>query len=226
LTHLLVLDDDAELEPDTVPRLMDVMDRERACIVYPLVTGADGRVGWTPGLRDRHQHRLGNTSLGVTEYRNRLGSSVAECDWAQGICLLARREAIDVAGLHRADFWVRGEDLDFSLRLTAQGRGVFAPEIVVKHLPPNASTALSGPAEYLRHAAMVQNIAYLGFRQPHGRRIAASVLGASRRFVTTWGIRAAPDLLSALWRGVIHAEAAGQGNGRTFHQRFNDLVKQ
>jgi hypothetical protein len=73
---------------------------------------------------------------------------------------------------------------------------------------------------------MVQNIAYLGFRQPHGRRIVASVLGASRRFVATWGIRAAPDLLSALWRGAIRAEAAGQGNGPTFHQRFSNLVNQ
>jgi GT2 family glycosyltransferase len=225
-THLLVLDDDAELEPDTVLRLMEVMDRERAAVVYPLVTGADGRVGWTPGLMDRNQRRLGNTSLAVTEYRNRLSATVAEFDWAQGICLLARREAVDVAGFHRADFWVRGEDLDFSLRLTARGRGVFAPEIVVKHLPPDTSTATSSSAEYLRHAAMVQNIAYLGFRQPHGRRIVASVLGASRRFVATWGISAAPDLLSALWRGVIRAEAAGQGNGRTFHQRFNALVNQ
>jgi GT2 family glycosyltransferase len=224
MTHLLVLDDDAVLEPDTVSQLVEIMDHERASVVYPLVTGADGRVGWTPGLKNREQHRIGSSPRSIAEYRERLGSRVAEFDWAQGICLLVRREAVDAAGFHRADFWVRGEDLDFSLRLTAQGRGVFAPEIVVKHLPPDASPASSGPAEYLRHAAMLQNIAYLVCRQPHGRRIANSLLGASRRFVAVWGINAVPDLLSALWRGAVRAEPAGEGDGRSFRQRFDELV--
>ena len=37
---------------------------------------------------------------------------------------LVRRAAVDAAGFHRADFWVRGEDLDFSLRLNMKGPGV------------------------------------------------------------------------------------------------------
>jgi GT2 family glycosyltransferase len=224
LTHLLVVDDDAELEVDTVPRLIDVMNREDAAVVYPLVTGADGRVGWTPGLKDPGRHRLGANPISVTEYRERLGTSAEEFDWAQGICLLVRRDAVDEAGFHRDDFWVRGEDLDFSLRLTARGRGIFTPEVIVKHLPPAASPESSGPAEYLRHAAMVQNIAFLGFRQPHGRRIAKSALGASRRFLSLWGFGAVPDLLSALWRGAVRAEPAGDGDGRTFQRRFDELI--
>jgi GT2 family glycosyltransferase len=224
LTHLLVVDDDAVLEPDTVPRLIEIMDRESAAVVYPLVTGVDGRIGWTPGLKDREQHRLGTDPIPVDEYRARLGQCVAEFEWAQGICLLAKREAVDAAGFHRADFWVRGEDLDFSLRLTAQGRGIFTTELTVKHLPPELSPQSSVPAEYLRHAAMLQNIAYLGLRQPHGRRIVASILGASRRFIALWGLSSAPDLLSALWRGIANAEPAGKGNGRTFQKRFRELV--
>jgi GT2 family glycosyltransferase len=226
LTHLLVLDDDATLEADSVSRLLDVMEREHAAVVYPLVTGADGRVGWTPGLKIREQHRLGANPIPVAEYRHRLGTSVAEFDWAQGICLLAHREAVDAAGFHRNDFWVRGEDLDFSLRLTARGRGIFSTEVIVKHLPPDPSPAASRAAEYLRHAAMVQNIAYLGFRQPHGRRIAKSALGAGRRFLSLWGLGAVRDLVSALWRGAVRAEPAGNGVGRTFHHRFEELIKQ
>lgn len=224
LTHLLVVDDDAVLEPDTVPRLVESLDRENAAAIYPLVVGSDGRVGWTPGLKNRAARRLGASPIAVAEYRNRLGVPIAEFDWAQGICLLARREAVDSAGFHSADFWVRGEDLDFTLRLTATGRGVFATEITVKHLPPVATVASSSPAEYLRHAAMVQNIAYLGFRQPYGRRIATSLLGASRRFIAIWGIGSFPDLLTAIWRGCVLAECAGVGEGRTFRQRFNELV--
>ncbi|HET6408137.1 MAG TPA: glycosyltransferase family 2 protein [Chthoniobacteraceae bacterium] len=226
LSHLLVLDDDAQLEADTVIQLADVMESEHAAVVYPLVAGPGGRVGWTPGLKDRAKHRLGAESLSVADYRERFRAPFAEFDWAQGICLLVRREAMDAAGFHRGDFWVRGEDLDFSLRLTACGRGIFAPGILVKHLPPNNSATSSPRAEFLRHAAMIQNIAYLTCRQPHGRRIALSLPGASRRFLSTWGIDAAPDLARALWRGVVRAEAAGQGDGRTFFQRFKEVAKE
>jgi GT2 family glycosyltransferase len=59
--------------------------------------------------------------------------------WAQGVALLVTRRAIEVAGFHSNDFWVRGEDLDFSLRVTAGGRGIFVPRAVVEHLPPETS---------------------------------------------------------------------------------------
>lgn len=223
LTHLLVLDDDAVLEPDTVPRLVEVMEREKAAVVYPLVVGPEGRIGWTPGLKDRAQHRLGSDPFTPAEYRERLGTSVAEFDWAQGVCLLARRSAVDAAGFHRADFWVRGEDLDFSLRLTSQGPGIFATDVVVKHLPPEAGASSSPRAEYLRHAAMVQNIAYLVLRQRHGRRIAISLPGSARRFVNMWGLGSIGDLFRAIWRGGIGGRPAGRGAGPTFRQRFDDL---
>ena len=225
LTHLLVLDDDVELEPDTVRRLVEVMEQEKANAVYPLVIAENGCVGWTPGLSDRAKRRLAEDAPTPAEYRSRLGSSVEEFTWAQGICLLIRRAAIDECGLHRADFWVRGEDLDFSLRLTQRGRGIFAPAIVVKHLPPAASPAASRRAEYFRHAAMIQNIAYLGFRQVHGKRIAKSLAGAVRHFVGLWGLASFPDLLVAFWRGGVLAQPAGQGNGRTFQQRFNEVIQ-
>jgi GT2 family glycosyltransferase len=213
-THLLVLDDDAVLKPDTLVQLTS----ESADAAYPLVLGPNGGTGWLPGLKNSTQHRLGRESLPPAEYRNRLGAPTAEFDWAQGICLLARREAVEAAGYHRADFWVRGEDLDFSLRLTARGRGVFVASAEAEHLPPPAGA--DGKAEYLRHAAMVQNIAYL-ITQPHGAPIRGSIAGASLRFLRTWG--APLDLLRALWRGLVRREPAGTGEGRTFRRRFEEL---
>lgn len=195
-THLLVLDDDAVLKPDTVAKLAAV----EADAAYPQVIGPDGQPGWLPGFKP--------------------GTDQTEFIWAQGICLLVRREAVEAAGFHRADFWVRGEDLDFSLRLTARGRGAFVRDAECEHLPPHQGA--DSRAEYLRHAAMVQNIAYL-VTQPHGARIRRSVVGASRRFLTTWGVRAIPDLLRALWRGGLRAQPAGLGAGRTFRQRFDEL---
>lgn len=225
LTHLLVLDDDAVLNAGTVERLAAAMDRENAAVAYPIVIGSDGRVGWTPGLKDRALHRVGRVPVDLAEYRSRMGEGFPRFDWAQGICLLARRDAVDRAGFHRADFWVRGEDLDFSLRLTAQGKGIFVTDTTVAHLPPDGVSKLADTAEYLRHAAMIQNIAYLGLRKKHGWRIANSIPGSCRRFVRMWGFRALPDAIRALWRGAILGEPAGKGSGGTFCRRFDDLVR-
>jgi GT2 family glycosyltransferase len=224
LTHVLVLDDDAVLLPGAISKLCTALDREHADVAYPLVIGPEGHTGWMPGLLEPALHRLGHHPMEPTEYVEKLGSGTHEFSWAQGICLLARKEAVDRAGFHRPDFWVRGEDLDFSLRLTQRGRGIFVPGVRVRHLPPPANAAeLSSEREYLRHTAMVQNIAYLAFRQDHGARIRNSVAGASRRFVAAWGARALADLLRALWRGAVLAETAGTGAGRTFRKRFDEL---
>jgi hypothetical protein len=79
-------------------------------------------------------------------------------------------------------------------------------------------------AEYLRHAAMVQNMAFLAITQPHGRRIRSSLPGAARRFLRLWGIKAIPDLARAFWRGAARAEPAGRGEGSTFQRRCHALA--
>jgi GT2 family glycosyltransferase len=223
LTHLLVLDDDVVLEQGTVDGLRAAIAREGGASAYPLVTGPDGSVGWLPGLRDPKLHRLGKQTVTPGEYREKLGVEMADFDWAQGVCLLSTREAVKRAGFHRSDFWVRGEDLDFSLRLTRQGRGLFVPGVSVQHLPPSSTAVVHDRREYLRHAAMVQNIAYLAFRQPHGAVIRSSIVGASRRFLAVWGWSATADLLRAIWRGACLAEPAGEGAGNTFRARFDEL---
>jgi GT2 family glycosyltransferase len=226
ITHLLVLDDDAVLQTDTVELLAASMERTGAVAAYPLILAPDGRVGWTPGLSDRRLHVLGEERPLPREFRERFGREAEPFVWAQGICLLATREAVEKVGFHRADFWVRGEDLDFSVRLTAIGSAIFVTSAAAHHLPPeatsNANAALE--AEYLRHAAMVQNIAYLALTQRHGRGLRGSLPGAVRRFLRLWGCRAIPDLLRALWRGVARREPAGKGAGRTFQKRCHELT--
>jgi len=59
-THVLILDDDAVLPAETVEVLASAMAEKRADLAYPLVTGAEGRVGWLPGLQDR--------ALGLRDY--------------------------------------------------------------------------------------------------------------------------------------------------------------
>jgi GT2 family glycosyltransferase len=222
-THILILDDDAVVPANVLPELLAAMEQHHADVAYPLVTDAHGRVGWlpgvagkTPGLNDRFQGT-------PEEFRERFGSEPRDFVWAQGICLLVSRGAFEQSGPHRDDFWVRGEDLEFSLRLTAERRGILVPTAVVQHLPPSEATPGSQEAEYLKHCALIQNIAFVGLRLPHGRRIAWTLAGALRRFFRCWPWTAAADACRAVWRGAVLGEPAGSGKGDTFLARFAAL---
>ena len=223
LTHLLILDDDAVLQPGTLTALAGAMERERADLAYPLVTGERGRVGWLPGLAQRIPERGDAFDGTPEEFRARFGDGPRDFTWAQGICLLVALGAVERLGPHRDDFWVRGEDLEFSLRLTAQGRGILVPIAAVQHLPPSENTGLSREAEYLKHCALLQNIAFIGFRLPHGRRIAWTLGGALRRFARLWSWRGFADACRASWRGAVLGEPAGADSGKTFRARFTAL---
>jgi len=224
LTHLWVLDDDAVPNPDTLDALVTALERENADAACPLVVGPDDWVGWTPGFADSAKHRAAKTRATPAEFRAQLGTEALDFTWTQGISLLVSRRAFDTLGPHRADFWVRGEDLEFSLRITAKYRGVFIPTVEVKHLPPPEIGTTSRDGEYLRHAAMVQNVAFIGLRLVHGRRIAWTVPSNVVRFISTWGLRAVPDALRAVWRGAVRGEPAGAGTGETFLRRFDRLA--
>ncbi len=218
-THFVILDDDAVLAPDTFEILAAAMEAGGAGLACPLVVDARGRVGWVPGVVAKGRAMERARDLAPEEFRQRFGTAPMDFAWAQGICLLVTRGAVEACGWHRDDFWVRGEDLEFSLRLTARFRGVLVPAAVVEHRPPADAGQASREVEYLKHCALVQNIAYVGFRLPYGRRIAWTIVGALRIFVRLWTWRAAGDAVLALWRGAVGGDPAGRGYGRTFHAR-------
>jgi len=224
LTHLWILDDDAVPTAHTLSGLLAVMESENADAACPLVIGPEGLVGWTPGFVDRAIERAATAPVRPEEFRARFGSEPLPFTWTQGISLLVSRDAIDAVGLHRDDFWIRGEDLEFSLRITGRFRGVFVPAVEVQHLPPPETGASSRAAEYLKHAALLQNVLYLSLRLAHCRRIAWTVPANIVRFVRTWGLASLADVWRAFFRGTIRGEAAGQGAGATFRRRAEKLA--
>ncbi len=214
LTHLWMLDDDAVVHPGALSALLTALADTSAALACPMIVNAQGHVGWPPGLQNRAALRA-IVAGGVTpeRYREVYGSGVAPFSWATGVCLIATRESVETLGPHREDFWIRGEDLEFSLRYTARQPGVYVPTALVGHLPPEPATPTpqSLAAERAKHGAMVQNAAYIASRLPHGRRILRSLPGNAWRYLRTWGLGSGGTLCRALWAGAVRGQPAGVG---------------
>jgi GT2 family glycosyltransferase len=205
LTHVWILDDDAVIEPDTLRILLEEMASGNADAAHPMTRDAAGRLGWFPGLLDEAKFREIRKPQTPEEFIARCGAEPIPFSWAQGIALLVTRRALDELGFHRSDYWVRGEDLEFSLRITHRFIGLYVPRARVAHLPPKAAAEGSRESEYPKHQAMLQNIAYTALRLPHGRRIARTIPGNWLRFLKTWGWtpRTIGGAMTAFWRGVM-----------------------
>jgi GT2 family glycosyltransferase len=220
LTHLWILDDDAVAHPDTLEILLKEMRREHADVACPMIADEHGRVGWFPGLLDAKKFRLIRTPITPPEFITHCGDASIPFSWSTGISLLVTRRAIEECEFHRGDFWVRGEDLEFSLRLTARQRGIFVPKTTVVHLPPPANQPASREQEYLKHCALLQNLCYVALRLRHGHRIARTLPGNFFRFLKTWrSADALRDATLAFRLGAFQGKPAGTPGFDEFRKR-------
>jgi GT2 family glycosyltransferase len=219
-THIWILDDDAVVSPDALDALTGEMKRAGADAACPMVLDERGRVAWFPGLLDAQKFRVIRGAPMPEEFARTCGDAPIPFSWCTGISLLVSRRAIDEIGFHRDDFWVRGEDLEFSLRVTARFKGIYVPKANVRHLPPKSDGATALDEEYLKHCAMLQNLCYTAIRLKHGRRIARTLPGNFRRFLKTWRARSLPDAFRAFWLGAVLGRSAGAVGWDVFRQRL------
>ncbi len=217
LTHVWILDDDAVVESDTLARLLVAGDAAGGDVIYPMIVDGAGRIGWFPGLLWEVPWRVIREVHTPVEYLERCGPAPVPFSWSPGVCLLVTARALRAVGPPRGDYWVRGEDLEFSLRLTARFGSAFVPSVVVRHLQVPAADALARDVERLRYLAMMQNLAFTGVRLRHGRRMLRTLPGNSYRFLRAhgWGPGNITGLVRALWLGAVRGFPAGdpRGNG-------------
>ncbi len=218
LTHVWVLDDDAVVEPATLGTMLDAMRANSAGAACPIAADADGRLNWFPGLSERAKFDVLRRVATPGEYLEKCGPSPVPFTWATGVALLVDREAMLCAGLHRVDFWMRGEDLDFSLRVTAAAKGLFVPAARVAHLPPGGGRVVDDFPERMKHAAMLQNCAMLAARTKHGRCLARHWPGNALRHLRRFGPSALGDVLRAAWLGAVCGLPAGAKGGGYFRE--------
>ena len=221
MTHLWILDDDAVVLPGAPELLLEAMQSENAGLASAMVLNENGNLGNFPGLLDPVKFRAIRDLQDPAEFVAQCGPDPIPFSWATGIALLVSRQALDELGTHRADYWVRGEDLEFSLRITHQFKGILVPAAQVKHIPPASTGATSQRGEYLKHAAMLQNLCYTALRLPHGHRIIRTLPGNFLRFCKTWPLaRALRDSLRAFCLGALLGKPAGISGANHFKKTF------
>ena len=220
LTHLWILDDDAVVPPNAIEVMTCEMRNQSAEAACPMVTDASGRIGWFPGLLDTKAfHAIRNLST-PDEYIAQCGLKPVKFWWSTGVSLLVTRRVMLELGYHRADYWIRGEDLEFSMRVTSKFKGIFVPSVTVKHIQvEDLKDATLNDSEYFKHAAMLQNQWYTSLYLPHGRLLIWTIPGNYWRFLKTWSWFSIIDALRAFWFGGIIGKPAGAKNGDFFQQK-------
>jgi len=227
MTHLAILDDDIVPPDETLERLLAASQSIPSDHVVPLLTDGQGSL-W--GIPEPVKPALRKSLRNCISRPNRVEEDAcsrpeAFC-WATGACAVVTRRALEVCGVYRPEFFITGDDLEFSMRTASRLGGHFLPDLRVPHLPPEpaAGQCPDPAAGMMKFCALLQNLVYLAFRSPHSRHLWRYVPGNVKRFVKTYGI--GPFPLSLLIRVLWGALACGQPAGLAQGERIRDQIRQ
>lgn len=222
VTHLWIFDDDAQACPGALARLLETLDQCDADAAVPLVVDTAGHIGWFPGpLRQPAWGVIRERGLTPSEFRSRCGAEPLAWRWSPWPSLMVTRRAVEAVGMPRADYWFQGEDLEWTLRISARFRCVLAPAAECRHLPPPGRPELSR----LKHAAMLQNNLFTATRLWHGRAALRHAPGNAWRFLRAERFAWSAMKLVALahWFGAVRGRPAGCAGADAFRRRWERL---
>ena len=222
LTHFLVLDDDVVPPPDALEKMLSDMSSAKVGAVAPLLFDEKGKLWGFPEPREVELRAAIRRVDNTASAQSALGRDPHPFCWATGACMLYRRDVFEKCGKFREDFWMLGEDLDFSMRAAAACGGVFTSAVAVPHLPPAPhdprAAAVAHRAKFL---ALLQNLSYLAFHSPHSSHLRSYLPGNFRRYLRTEGWKASniQDAAAAFWLGAIQGHPAGTPSGARLRER-------
>ena len=135
--------------------------------------------------------------------------------------MLYTRRALENSGPFREDFWMLGEDLELSMRVSASLGGVFTAQSLVPHRPPPANPATARSAHRLKFLALLQNLSYLAFHSPHSAHLRSYLAGNFKRYVRTEGCGPGTlwDGWCAFYQGALCRQPAGTSAGARLRER-------
>lgn len=155
--YVLFLNSDTLVPVAAVDRLMARLRETGAAAAGPRLVNGAGRleVSFGPMLspwgelaqRLRQRAASGSGAL-ARRYIARLLARERFVDWVSGACLLARREAVEAAGLFDERYFLYEEDVDLCASLRARGgRILFTPHAEVIHLRGRSRRAAGARAD-------------------------------------------------------------------------------
>jgi len=222
ITHILVLDDDVVPPPDALGIMLGAMESADCGAVAPLLFDAKDHLWGFPEPQERELRAAIRRVTDHSSAREILGDQPHPFCWATGACMLYRRDVFEKYGLFREDFWMLGEDLEFSMRAAAAVGGVFTAQVSVPHLPPEPKDRHGAKiAHREKFLALLQNLSFLASRSPHSAHLRSYLPGNFRRYLRTegWGAGTLWDGWCAFWHGAIRGQPAGTSAGARLRER-------
>lgn len=139
-SSILVLNPDASLDPNSVPRMLDVLRRGRVGVVAPRIREADGSL--SPTLRrGPTMGRVGGLSFtGLPAFTERIEDPSEynfehEVEWAVGAVLLVAADCYEALAGMDESYFLYSEETDFSLRAKDAGwTTVYTPSAGAMHV--------------------------------------------------------------------------------------------
>jgi GT2 family glycosyltransferase len=204
--YLFLLNNDAFVNADTLPRLVAALEQTPgAAVAVPKIYYGDGRRLWYGG-----GHVDWKAGTGIHRAKGELDRGQADqagrVTFAPGCALLLRREVVAADGPFDARYFFMGEDVELSLRLTRAGRPiVYVPSATVRH--------------QVGTSAGRQGLPFIWYHMTRNRLLTVSkhaTIGQKALFFTCWPPR-------WLFKVLIFI-ARGEGNvGRAMWQGVQDF---
>jgi len=191
LSHLLVVDDDAILAPKDLESLLTSATKHSAGTVAPFLVDETGKLQEVP---EPVSWSLARAFRAVGQNLNKacaLAPGGYPMAWCIGPCLLITKETWLRAGPPRSDMLAFGDDVEFSLRLSAAFPAWAEPSVTVIHAPPDSISRLSPPADathYRKFGILLQNLAFSCVASPRPRHLPLYLPGNAKRFLHTFGL--------------------------------------
>ena len=191
LTHLLIVDDDAILSPSDLTTLLSSMKKHSAGSIAPFLVDSEGKLQEAPEPVSWSLARAFRAMGQNLSAARALAPSGYPMAWCIGPCLLIERSTWLHAGPPRSDMIAYGDDVEFSLRLSAAAPAWAEASVAVIHAPPAASTSSLPPpadtAHYKKFGILLQNLAFTCVTSPRPRHLPLYLPGNARRFLRTFG---------------------------------------
>ena len=200
-THFMLLNNDTEIEPDTIEEMLKVqMDTDS--IVVPKIMYADHpNTIWCAGGAFSGIIKK-PTQRGFNEIDEGQYGKSGECEFANGCCMMLSKEIVDQTGFLDERFFLYYEDTEYSLRAKQNGINIrYCAEAVIYHKVNGSTKGNEKPANayYITRNWLLCNRMHMKARF----YLFCIYFFLNRSaWVVIWSVKGRKDMVGAVFQGV------------------------